>query len=90
MLTPGEYKHDPARLKDFLRAHKLTGAEVGKLLGADGRTTRRWTAERGVPGASDMPYSAWYTLHHIVTGEVPQATPSTSPERSAAGLRADQ
>lgn len=72
MLMPGQYQHDPDRLRAFLTAHKLSGSEAGELLGTDGRTIRRWTAEASAAGARDMPYTAWYTLHHIVTGQPPQ------------------
>lgn len=77
-MNASDYVHDPDRLKDFLRSHGLTGSSASALLGADSRTIRRWTGAQGAPGSSDMPYTAWYTLHHIVTGKVPQVTPSTN------------
>lgn len=69
--TDAVYKHSAARLKEFLYTHNLTGAEAGRLLGTDSRTIRRWTGQADAAGSSSMPYSAWYTLHHIVTGKVP-------------------
>lgn len=72
-MSASTYQHSPDRLRAFLAEHKLSGAEAGTLLGADGRTIRRWTAAPGTPGARDMPYTAWYTLHYIVTGQPPQA-----------------
>ncbi len=64
-----EYKHDPDRLRAFLRANRLTAASAGELIGVDSRTMRRWTGAHGAPGSAKMPYSAWYALHHIVTGD---------------------
>ena len=72
-MSPAAYQHSPDRLRAFLSDHGLTGVAAGALLGTDGRTIRRWTAEAGDKGAREMPYSAWYTLHHIVTGEAPQS-----------------
>lgn len=64
-MNPTDYQHSPDRLRAFLAEHKLTGSAAGALIGVDARTMRRWTG-----GQSDMPYSAWYALHHIVTGKV--------------------
>ncbi len=70
-MNADEYSHSPDRLRAFLSDHQLTGAAAGALIGTDSRTIRRWTAAPDTPGAREMPFSAWYTLHHIVTGKPP-------------------
>jgi hypothetical protein len=70
-MNANDYQHSPDRLRAFLADHKLTGAQAAALIGADSRTIRRWTAPQDVKGARQMPFTAWYALHHIVTGKVP-------------------
>lgn len=67
-MSATTYQHSPDRLRAFLSANELTGSEAGALIDVNSRTMRRWTG-----GQSAMPYSAWYALHHIVTGQPPQA-----------------
>lgn len=49
-------------LRDVMQARRLSGAQVGALVGVDGRTVRRWLAPDGQDGHRAMPYAAWYTL----------------------------
>lgn len=46
-------------VRALLRYAGLTGAQAGQLVGVDGRTIRRWTAQEGTAGHREIPYAAW-------------------------------
>lgn len=62
---------------------RLSGAEVGRLLGVHGRTVRKW-----IGGETEIPYSAWRLLliHARLAAEDPEE-PELEQIRTAA--RAD-
>ena len=48
---------EPDDIRAILREAGLTGSQVGRLVGVDGRTVRKWTG-----GERRIPYSAWRLL----------------------------
>lgn len=59
--APASWQHDPARLRQFLAEHHLTGDAAGALIGVRARTIRRWTDDTSKSKRA-MPYAAWYCL----------------------------
>lgn len=57
------------RLREFLKAHNLTGATAAGLVGVEPRTVRRWTAYESAANRQPVPYSAW-TLLRLYVGEI--------------------
>lgn len=55
-------KSQQEALRDLMQEHDLTGAQVGALVGVDGRTVRRWLAPDDQDGHRAMPYAVWFTL----------------------------
>lgn len=49
-------------LRELMQEHGLSGAQVGALVGVNGRTIRRWLAPDDQTGHRSMSYAAWFTL----------------------------
>lgn len=58
----------PDELREFLKAHNLTGAATAKLVGVDSRTVRKWTSPPEAVSSRKIPWSAWALLL-LLTGE---------------------
>lgn len=55
-------KSQQEALRAIMQEHNLTGAQVGEMVGVDGRTVRRWLAPENQDGHRAMPYAVWFTL----------------------------
>lgn len=56
--TADDYTPIPGeQLKQFLKKHRLTGGQAGRLVGVSSRTMRKYTGN-----VSDLPYAVWVTL----------------------------
>lgn len=60
--TPDELRFIIDYANTVESAKKLTGSELGNLVGVDARTVRRWTAPIDAKNHRDIPYAAWRLL----------------------------
>lgn len=80
---PGYADPTPNDLRAVMQRARLTGSQVGDLVGVDSRTVRKWTG-----GERAMPYSAWRLLLLETAEKIDVVAPEPPAEvfRTSAGI----
>lgn len=52
----------PKQLREWLKAHDLTGAAAARLVGVEARAVRRWTSPEATTSYRAIQWSAWVLL----------------------------